>query len=276
MAKVIKSDDFEEIRERIISEGVDKFHVLADFDRTLTQSLVGDQKIPSIISHLRNGNYLTKDYAAKAHALFDEYHPVEINPDLPLEERKEKMEEWWTKHFNLLIEVGLDKDTIKQAVTDMIKSNTLVLRDGVEEFLEFLNNQNIPLVIMSSSMGDLIIEFLKQKEILYDNVNIISNLFEFDEKGKAVKITDLIHVFNKEEMEVKIPTVQERKNVLLLGDSIGDLDMIKGFKYDNLLTVGFLNEAVEENLEVYQEMYDVVLLGDPDFSFVDNLFKEFK
>jgi HAD superfamily hydrolase (TIGR01544 family) len=276
MKKIILSDDFEDIKSRIISEGPDKFHVLADFDRTLTKATVGDQKIPSIISFLRSGKYLTKDYAPRAYKLFDEYHPVEINPDIPLDEKKEKMEEWWKKHFDLLVECGLDRETIKKCATDMVKANTLVLREGVEKFFEFLSLNNIPLVIMSASIGDLIIEFLKQKGILYPNIHIISNVFEFDKIGNVVGVKNLVHVFSKEEMEVKIPEVMERKNVLLLGDSIGDLDMIKGFDYDNLLTVGFLNEGVKGNLEVYEEMFEAVLLGDPNFDFVNDLIKEWK
>lgn len=273
MKKVILSDNFEDIKNKVVGDGLDKVHVIADFDRTLTKCFVNSEKASSIIAYLRNGNYLTKDYASKAHALFDQYHPIEINPNIPLDEKKKKMEEWWSKHFDLLIESGLNKETIVQAVTDMINEKALVLREGVEEFLEFLNEQGIPLVIMSSGPGDMIIEFLKQKNLFYGNIHVIANLLEFNEEGTAMGIKEIIHVFNKAEVEVKIPEVQERKNVLLLGDSIGDLGMIEGFEYESLLSVGFLNENVDENLEVYQDMFDVVLLGDPDFSFVNKLFE---
>lgn len=71
--------EVEKIRYRIAKEGASKFHVLADFDRTLTKNFVNGREIPSVISILRNGNYLTEDYAQKAHALFNKYHPIEIN-----------------------------------------------------------------------------------------------------------------------------------------------------------------------------------------------------
>ena len=50
--------------------------------------------------------------------------------------------------------------------------------------------------------------------------------------------------------------------------------MIEGFPYDNLIKIGFLNENVEENLESYKKSYDVVILGDGDFGFVNELIVE--
>ena len=100
---IISSQDFEETKNKIINDGVEKFHVLADFDRTLTKCFHKGQKASSLISHLRNGKYISEDYAAKSHALFDEYHPIEIDADIPLEEKKIKMNEWWTEHLIYLL-----------------------------------------------------------------------------------------------------------------------------------------------------------------------------
>ena len=52
--------------------------------------------------------------------------------------------------------------------------------------------------------------------------------------------------------------------------------MIEGFDYDNMIAIGFLNENVEQNLEVFKDMFDVVLLEDGDFSFVNEFVKEIK
>merc|ERR1712224_460703 len=54
--------------------------------------------------------------------------------------------------------------------------------------------------------------------------------------------------------------VQERTNVLLLGDNVSDVNMAKGLDHHNVLRVGFLNDK-EERLEQYKQAYDVVLLG---------------
>jgi 5'-nucleotidase len=68
--------------------------------------------------------------------------------------------------------------------------------------------------------------------------------------------------------------VKNRKNVLLLGDGLGDIGMIMGFNYDNLIKIGFLNEEVEKCLEEYKNNYDIVILNDSDMNFVNELLKD--
>ncbi|CAN0003324.1 unnamed protein product [Hapterophycus canaliculatus] len=68
--------------------------------------------------------------------------------------------------------------------------------------------------------------------------------------------------------------MSRRRNVLLLGDSLGDLNMAKGVDADETLTVGFLNDKVEERMDAYLEAYDVVILGDGGFDFVLKLLEE--
>lgn len=264
--------EFDRKKKSFVDGGKEKIHVLSDFDRTLTRASSG-----SIISRLSDERYLTEDYAPKYHALFDKYRPIETDLSIHQEEKNKKMYEWWKLSKELLIESGFDKPTIKRCINDVIKEDTLAFRNGIEEFFQYLRNNRIPLVIMSSSLEELINEFMKQKEVYSDNIYVIANSFEY-ENGKAVGIKKIVHVFNKHEMEVKdIPIYDEllkRENVLLLGDSMGDLGMIEGFPYKNLIKIGFLNENVKENLEKYKCDYDIVILNDGDFSFVNGLVKE--
>ena len=68
--------------------------------------------------------------------------------------------------------------------------------------------------------------------------------------------------------------LEHRKNVLLLGDSLGDLQMTDGFDYENLIKIGFLNYQDEEKLEDYKKVYDVVILNDGAMSYVNGLLKK--
>jgi 5'-nucleotidase len=272
---IVSPEQFEQTKKRMQEAGAEKFHVLSDFDRTITKGFVEGQRSPTAISQFRNGGYLTADYAPRAFAYYDIYHPIEIDSNISHEEKTAKMAEWWNLHFDLLVECGLTKSVIQEVAA----KKTLQFRDGALEFLDFLHEQKIPLVIMSAAPGDLIVEYLRQEGRLTDNIDIISNLFLFDETGKVTGVKKpIIHTLNKYEVVVKefpiFEMVKDRKNVLLLGDGLDDVGMIDGFEYDNLIKVGFLNENVEENMEAFKKLYDVIILGDPAIDFVDDLVRQ--
>lgn len=272
-----RPEKLEKIKSAMAVDGPEKFHILADFDQTLTQAFVDEKLVPPIISILRDGNYLTPDYAKKAHALFDKYHPVEIDPNVPLPEKKKAMNEWWMAHFELLIKSGLNKKDI-EAVTN---SGKIKLRPNFYDFIKFLHDRDIPLVIMSSSGlgGDAIALLIEKEKCFYDKVYIISNTFLWDERGNAIGVREpIIHALNKyETMLQDFPAygvIKNRKNVTLLGNGVDDIGMVEGFDYENLIKVGFLNEEVEKNLEYFKENFDIILLGDPSMDYVNKLLQE--
>jgi len=236
----------EEKIQQLKSGGASKLHILSDFDRTLTYPTLDGKKVPSLISLLRDNNFLTPDYPEKAHRLFNTYHAIEMDPTVLPEEKKEKMKEWWTKHFELLIASGLTKQDIQQAMS----SRKARLRFGCDEFFNLLDKHQIPLIIMSSSgLGvDSIQMFLEAEKEMRKNISIISNQYVWDANGKATAVKEpIIHGMNKDETIVKdLPEiyarVENRTNVLLLGDNPSDLGMITGFPYTGLLTVGFSSE----------------------------------
>lgn len=268
-------EKFQEVVEKISQDGPDTFHVISDFDGTLTKAYIDGKKVPSIISILRDGSYLTPDYAAMAHELFNTYHPFEKDPSIPPEMKKEKMHEWWSRHFELLIKSGLNREDIKRVV----KSGKLELRNGVDDFIKILHERHIPLVIISSSgLGtDSIALFLEEAELLLDNVHIVSNAYQWDENGKAVGVSQpIIHGANKDETVLKnfpfYESIVRRTNALVLGDNPGDTGMLEGSHVANALKVGFLNEPGSSEIP-YTEAYDAVLLNDPDMEYINDLVK---
>lgn len=268
------------LKEKVKSmakDGKESLHIITDFDRTLTKAFVNGKYVPSLISVLRDGNYLTADYSGKAHALRDKYYPIEINPNISLKEKKKAMSEWWATHFEMLIKSRLNKRDLEKVV----KSGKVQFRKGALEFLDFLHANDIPTIILSSSgLGkDSISMYLENVGRLYDNIYIISNSFKWDKSGRVVSIKEpIIHSMNKDETSIKdfpfYKKIKDRKNVLLLGDSLGDVGMVAGFDYDNIIKIGFLNENVEENLEKYKSAYDVIILNDWTMEYVNRLARE--
>lgn len=276
MKDVLIADEkhLEKMKEAFLKEGGKKIHVLTDFDRTLTKAEVDGKPIPSVISLLRDRDYISRDYSEKAHALASKYRPIEMDPKVPMSEKKKMMEEWWTQHFSLLIKSGLNIKHLERIVNE----GGIQFREGALEFLKILHKGQIPLVIISSSgVGDTIPMLLKREKALYDNIYVITNLYEWDKKGNATGVIEPItHVMNKDERSIKdhpaaFKAIRGRTNVMLLGDSIGDLGMLKGADYRHLIRIGFLNENVEESLETYKNNFDVVMLNDAGMNYVNAL-----
>jgi len=258
--------------EKIRRDGVSHLHIVSDFDRTLTPAFVQGQKTPTGIAQIREGGYLTPEYPAKAHALFDKYHPIEISETIPQEEKNKKMVEWWNTHLSLIVESGMNKEVIE----DIINKRRIHYRESAKEFFNTLAKQNIPLLIFSAGVGDLIEGSLKYEGFFNKNIHIISNFFDFDKKGTAKGYKGaVIHSFNKNEGQIKnspyFEQVKGRKNVVLLGDSLGDTNMLEGLVHENIIKIGFLNENVEKQKTKFEKEYDVVILGDGPMNYVNNL-----
>jgi len=254
-----------------------QIQVISDFDRTLTTNFINGHRAPSLIGLLREGNFLTADYADKAQSLANYYRPIEIDPLISLAEKREAMATWWRKHFNLLISSGLKKSDINQA----IQQRSLQLREGFHELFNFLQHKDIPLIIFSATgLGQEGIQFLLRREKLRgNNIYLVANSFIWDEEGRAVKVNEpIIHSFNKNETILQdfsfFSKIKDRNNIILLGDTLSDIDMVQGSNCNNLLKIGFLNEEVEHNLAAFQEAYDVIILHDGSLEFVNNIFRE--
>lgn len=228
-----------------------------------------------MIAQIRKGDYLTADYPDTADALFEKYHPIEIDDRLTLAEKCTAMDKWWMEHFELLFKSGLNK----QVMQTIVAKRTLKLRNLVIDFIKFLNQYHIPLVIMSVTIGDMLEMYLQQDKVLLDNVFIISNFLIFDAQGNAVDVEKpIVHSMNKFETLVKdfpvFDKIKNRKNVLLLGYAPEDVGMIKGFDYNALIKIGFLNVQQESRLDIFKQHYDVVIVNDADFDYVNKLTKQ--
>ncbi|CAL9155739.1 unnamed protein product [Musa hybrid cultivar] len=253
----------------------DRNPVIADFDGTLTRYWIDGRRGQTSHGLLQQGN---AEYDAKRQALYEYYHPLEISPTIPIEEKTKLMEEWWEKTHGLLIEGGVTYDAIKKSVSEA----TIAFRDGVVELFEFLEELDVPVLVFSAGLADIIEEVFRQKlHRSFKNVKVVSNRMVFDEKGCLVAFKGkTIHVLNKNEhaLDMAAPIhdkfgypngynpdsvlMKERTNVLLLGDHVGDLGMSDGLSYENRIAVGFLNNNTEMSFKSYLDAFDVVYLND--------------
>lgn len=275
MENVIVSNpaQFEQKKKAIRAGGPSLLHVVADFDKTFTHSSWNGKKHNSLIELIRTHNYISPEYNKEAFALFDKYHPMEFDASLDLETKKKMMLEWWTTHGRVMAKYGMTKEVVDRVV----KEQPIYFREGLRKFLDTLDDRHVPLLIFSASTSNFLEGFLKKEHLWKGNIHMISNRFVFDEKGITTGYDEsmIIHTYNKDETALRgsaySSLVANRKNVVLIGDTLGDATMTDGLPHNVVIKVGFLNEKIEENLPHYQKTFDVVILNDGSFDFVNEL-----
>jgi 5'-nucleotidase len=260
--------------EQIKKDGKDNLHLIADFDNTLSKAYVNGKKMDSMVAQIRHLGYLGEEYTKLAYDLYEKYHPIEIDLNIPQEIKNEKMVEWWSTHIKIQAEYGLTK----KVLDEVIEKSNFMLRENINEFINILEKNSVPILIFSAGANYFINGFLKKNNINYKNIFVISNEHKFDSNGKVLGYkSQIIHTFNKGEVAVKdnpeYSTVLHRQNIILLGDSLGDLDMSKGINHKTKITIGFYNELDNKHLEVYKEKFDIVITNDGSMDYITDLLK---
>lgn len=239
-------------------------YVITDFDRTLTTAIS-----KSSWSILSASGVLPIGYNIEAKKLYDIYRSYEINESMPFPERNRLMIEWWTKHINLFVKYGLKEKDILEALSD---DTILSFRDGALRMLKGFYERNIPVIIMSAGLGNIIKLALKKCNSCFSNIFIVSNFIKF-ENGIAVGMEDeIIHSLNKNEAFIPrevLEVIRNKDNAILIGDQIPDINMVNN--KDKALKIGFCEDSVEDNKKYFDNLFDVVCTDNTTF---DNLAEE--
>ncbi|KAL4101882.1 hypothetical protein PRIC1_005630 [Phytophthora ramorum] len=295
-------DDFARKMRKFTQDGPGQLLVIADFDRTLTPYYKqrSGSKAPleqENSSHglLMTSSVLQPQVCAGEQELFARFYPVEMSPTLSAEEKLPFMEQWWNSAHALLVEYKLTKEQVDEAVA----LGSLSFRQGFHPLLKLLHDQQVPTLIFSAGLYDVIHAALEQefaaerkrngnakgeKPSNYSqvftpsNVHVVSNMMRFDAQGLLEGFDGaLIHSLNKTARVLldspfwKDSHLEKRRNVLLLGDSRGDVRMSEGLDAEEVIRVGFLNVHVDESLDEYLDLFDVVFTHDASLAPVQML-----
>ncbi len=194
--------------------------------------------------------------------------PIEIDAKLTIDEKIPYMIEWWTKSQSLTASLDIYRDNI----VEIVKNSNSYVRDGCYWFFYTLERHEIPLLIFSAGIGNIVEEVIAQQCGKFKNMKFVSNFMVFSNPNNKLLGFQgkLIHVFNKNE-SVLLDTeyeraIQSRTNVILIGDSTGDSNMADGLEnIKNELKIGFLNENIDQLLDIYEELFDIVIVNDNTF-----------
>ena len=228
--------------------------VVSDWDRTLTKARTEDGQDATSYSAIAHGAYLGEAYRVEMDRLYARYRPIEISQTISHRKKQKAMRDWWAAALAMMQKYGLTEDIIE----DIAAREFMRLRDSATDFFNILADRDIPLLILSAGIGNVISKFLKVRALLTSNVTVTANKLIFDTQGVVAGFCEpVIHSFNKARH-----ASNPQGCVLLLGDTIEDAQMVTDADADCVIRMGFLNEAVEENRAAYLRAYDIVICND--------------
>ncbi len=254
--KRISLSDPEKLTKKLAGFNKDKLQIVIDFDNTVTQ-----ENGTTSWSLFQKSWTMPEWYNQERIALFEHYHPFELDHSLSFEMRDMLMREWWSKHLELFIRYKLNINTIDKIVEN---SHFVEFRKWMDDFLELAYEHNIPLIILSAWITNTITEFLKGRWHLYDNMHIVSNELAFDIDGYCIWMNKetIIHSENKDEhyMPDKVREMVEGKtDIILIWDSLTDVKMIDTDLRDGAIKIGFLAKKKIEAKTLFLEAFDIVI-----------------
>uniref|UniRef100_A0A2I3TQI6 5'-nucleotidase n=1 Tax=Pan troglodytes TaxID=9598 RepID=A0A2I3TQI6_PANTR len=247
--------------------GGDRLQVISDFDMTLSRFAYNGKRCPSSYNILDNSKIISEECRKELTALLHHYYPIEIDPHRTVKEKLPHMQDPVSQKTQKTTQIGNKEQQIPPSL----------FREGYKTFFNTLYHNNIPLFIFSAGIGDILEEIIRQMKVFHPNIHIVSNYMDFNEDGFLQGFKgQLIHTYNKNSSACEnsgyFQQLEGKTNVILLGDSIGDLTMADGVPgVQNILKIGFLNDKVEERRERYMDSYDIVLEKDETLDVVNGL-----
>jgi len=71
----------------------------------------------------------------------------------------------------------------------------ILYREGGDQALDILHKADVPLLVFSAGVGDVIDECFKQRYKMFDNMHIIANWMDFNHQVNDIHILAVLIVF---------------------------------------------------------------------------------
>ena len=274
----------------------DKIIVVTDFDFTLYNKFnysTGEKYESSFGTYNQDvfgGNQ--NQFREKRVQLFNIYSKYEEDFSIDEKTKEEKLEEWAKEEMKWMIHPNFTRESITKMVKLKNEKQLINFKKNIKQFYEKLIELNIPIIIVSGGIKDIILEILRLLNIngLEDYIKrkrlfIIANEFIFDIKGKCIDyVKNIIHGFNKSKYVKKLvdenfPNIE---NCFVLGDLDTDYKSIEKLnlkKDKNIIGIGYIyynpDDLKNKDFDIYnnekinefKKIYDINLLIDEGYDY---------
>lgn len=225
--------------------------IITDFDHTLTSK--ESKSTWDVLESIENVPEKCKKESKKNR---DYYLPKEKDYKIPFFKKRKYMKQWLEKNLDIFTKCEITESQIKTA---SYKKNIMKLRKGVKPFLKYAYKENIPVIIVSAGISDIIKNYLKANNLLFNNIHVISNEIKYKNKKMIGFKNKHIHSLNKDKIKIPIKIKQiisENKKIILFGDNAEDTLIVPKGREEDTVKIGFLDDI--QNLNTFKEYYDII------------------
>ena len=230
-----------------------QLQVVIDFDHTITGFRNAD------------GSKMAQCHDAIEHSpkmpdlLQEDYQKLWQDQESGLEAGTWTWQEWWSRSHGLFVKHGL-----KHAwLPEIVANSGIRVRQHFVEFIQMLLERDVPVLIVSAGISQVIAEVLQQTGVNPSTLQICANEMVFNDCGA------LTHFTSPEitpDTKSSIGQLQhayfakiQRKHMIVIGDSITDCDVIREVSTVELaLKVGLYN-VDRGNWSAFQLAFDMLL-----------------
>lgn len=258
----------ESTNQKINELNKDNFYVVIDFDQTLTT-----KDSNTTLSLFAKSGFYSSEYLKERTDNYNYYRPLELDPTISSDEKFTIVKKWQEASYQLMLKYRVKESDIRKII-DM--PNMLILRAGAIDFINELNQNNIPVIINSAGCGNFIIELLKKYDCYSDNIYVFSNILKFKDDVIIDSISRIIHGMNKGDITVDnrfYQQIKDKKYLLVIGDQLSDLNMSQNLPKTATLTFGFLEANIEKLEEAFNNNFDIVLKDNKNFNDIRKILK---
>ena len=277
-------------------KNINEILYITDFDYTITRKFnytTGERfhNTYNIYNQDAFGGDQTS-FLAEDKRLYDLYGKYEDDTSIDYETRKNKSFEWYKLSLINMSNEKINKEAFKKMVE--LSFENIKFRNEFKTLLEMLIKENIPIIIISGGIKEIIIETLRTLNIdgfesYLDNKRLIviaNSLLDENDKIKNwnERENDIIYPFNK---NIIIKKDLEKyftgfKNIIIVGDLISDyksIDEIEINKEENVIGFGFLeynpkklkhdfNYKNDSMFKEYSNVFDAVFVNDQGYQYI--------
>ena len=204
----------EEIVKVLNNAGDKEIIVVCDFDGTIT-TLESDVTMNGMAKFFGYDS----DFAKERTALYEEYGKYLNEEDAVT--RYKMLNKWWSGQMDLFKKYNVSPDSYTNAGGKL----NFMLRKDACDMLAFCDKNDIPVFIVSSGLGNMIIPLLAFSGNLSANMRVIANFVRYDE-DKPVSYTPVVTPANKSSHLALELEPFENYHAVVFGNEQSDLDII--------------------------------------------------